>query len=215
METIEMMPFRVRIASILKKAIYAGEYKSGDELSLTDLAAKLGVSRTPVREAFLSLEAEGLITLRMNRGAIVNTIDKKFIRDRFEMRILLEGEAASLAALNQMDTKDLQRRIEMLEKEGWDHLPEKESSYVSLIAELHLAIWTAAGNEKLKSYLLELWNGPSHQSDEASTLSHYQASTREHLELLDAIERGDAPLAKEIMRGHIKRSMENILAVYS
>ena len=215
METIEMMPVRVRIASILKKAIYAGEYKSGDELSLTDLAAKLGVSRTPVREAFLSLEAEGLITLRMNRGAIVNTIDKKFIRDRFEMRILLEGEAASLAALNQMDTKDLQRRIEMLEKEGWDHLPEKESSYVSLNAELHLVIWTAAGNEKLKSYLLELWNGPSHQSDEASTLSHYQASTREHLELLDAIERGDAPLAKEIMRGHIKRSMENILAVYS
>ena len=214
METIEMMPVRVRIASILKKAIYAGEYKSGDELSLTDLAARLGVSRTPVREAFLSLEAEGLITLRMNRGAIVNTIDKKFIRDRFEMRILLEGEAAFLAAQGGMETKDLQKRIEELEKEGYD-TPAKEAAYVALNQELHLAIWTAAGNEKLKSYLLELWNGPSHQSDPASTLLHYQASTKEHLRLLAAIEKKDAGAAKEIMRCHIRRSMENILAIYA
>ena len=52
MESLELMPARVRITSILKKAIYSGEYKSGEELSLTDVAARLGVSRTPVREAF-------------------------------------------------------------------------------------------------------------------------------------------------------------------
>ena len=98
METLEVLPVRIRITSILRKAIYAGEYKSGDELSLTDVAARLGVSRTPVREAFQMLESEGLITLRMNRGAIVNTIDRKFVRDIFEMRILLESEAARKAA---------------------------------------------------------------------------------------------------------------------
>ena len=48
MEALNMMPARVRITAILKKAIYFGEYKSGDELSLTDIAEKLGVSRTPV-----------------------------------------------------------------------------------------------------------------------------------------------------------------------
>ena len=94
METLELLPIRVRITSILRKAIYAGEYRSGDELSLTDVAAQLGVSRTPVREAFQELESEGLITLRMNKGAIVNTINRKFVRDIFEMRILLESEAA-------------------------------------------------------------------------------------------------------------------------
>ena len=83
MEQLSMMPARVRIAAEMRKAIYAGEYKSGDELSLTDVAEKLGISRTPVREAFQELEAEGLITLRMNRGAVVNTIDRKFIRDIF------------------------------------------------------------------------------------------------------------------------------------
>ena len=80
MQQLSLMPVKVRIAAELRKAIYAGEYKSGDELSLTAVAMQLGISRTPVREAFQELEAEGLITLRMNRGAVVNTIDRKFIR---------------------------------------------------------------------------------------------------------------------------------------
>ena len=79
MESMELLPARVRITAILKKALFSGEYKSGDELSLTDIASKLGVSRTPVREAFQALEAEGLIELRMNKGAIVKPIDEKYI----------------------------------------------------------------------------------------------------------------------------------------
>ena len=85
METLEMMPVRIRIAAIVRKAIYSGEYKSGDELSLTDIAAQLGVSRTPVREAFQELEGEGLITLRMNKGAVVNTVDRKFITETLKV----------------------------------------------------------------------------------------------------------------------------------
>ena len=81
MEQFEVMPVRVRLTSVLKKAIYTGEIKSGQELSLTDIAAQTGVSRTPVREAFQALAAEGLITLRMNKGAIVNQIDAGFIKD--------------------------------------------------------------------------------------------------------------------------------------
>ena len=80
MESLELLPARVRIASILKKAILAGEYKSGEELSLTGIAEQLGVSRTPVREAFQTLASEGLITLRMNRGAIVNSIDRNSLQ---------------------------------------------------------------------------------------------------------------------------------------
>ena len=55
MESVELLPARIRITSILKKALFSGEYKSGDELSLTEIAGKLGVSRTPVREAFQAL----------------------------------------------------------------------------------------------------------------------------------------------------------------
>ena len=106
MESMEIMPARIRIASILKKALFSGEYKSGDELSLTEIAKKLGVSRTPVREAFQQLESEGLIKLRMNKGAIVNPIDEKYIRDHYEMRMLLESEAAYRAAKNGLPDVD-------------------------------------------------------------------------------------------------------------
>ena len=159
METLKMMPARIRIASILKKAIYSGEYKSGEELSLTGIAEQLGISRTPVREAFQTLEAEGLITLRMNKGAIVNAIDRKFVKDHFEMRILLEAEAAARAAQNGMDAAALLKAlVKMQEKE----LTEQDApSYIELNQEIHMAIWQAADNAKLQQYLLELWNGPS------------------------------------------------------
>ena len=161
METLEVLPVRIRITSILRKAIYAGEYKSGDELSLTDVAARLGVSRTPVREAFQMLESEGLITLRMNKGAIVNTIDRKFIRDIFEMRILLESQAAFLAAKNGMEEETLNKLLERSFSMQDHPDPLDSGEYVALNQAIHQAVWQAADNHQLTGYLLELWNGPS------------------------------------------------------
>ena len=148
MESMELLPARVRITAILKKALFSGEYKSGDELSLTDIAAKLGVSRTPVREAFQALEAEGLIELRMNKGAIVKPIDEKYITDHYEMRILLESEAAARAAKNGMPDADplieklmdIQKRMESL----------STSEYENLNFDVHSSIWTAADNMRLQ-----------------------------------------------------------------
>ena len=76
----------------------------------------------PVREAFQELEGEGLITLRMNRGAVVNQIDRKFIRDIFEMRCLLEAEAAARAAQNGMETGELLERLLIVEHPWIKHI---------------------------------------------------------------------------------------------
>lgn len=211
METLELMPIRVRITSILKKAIYSGEYKSGDELSLTDVAAHLGVSRTPVREAFQALAADGLITLRMNKGAIVNPIDRKFVQDHFEMRCLLETEAAARAARGGMETADLLRRLLSL-RERVDTVDPEE--YRALNQALHLAIWTASGNERMKSCLLELWNGPSTGSGPHAEREHYRLSTDEHIRILEAIRDRNPDAAAAGMRQHINRSMQNILENY-
>ena len=211
MDALELMPIRVRITSILKKAIYTGEYHSGDELSLSDVAAQLGVSRTPVREAFQALEAEGLITLRMNRGAIVNNIDRKFIADIFDMRVLLESEAAARAAANGMATAELLERLFELR----DHLDTlNRADYEALNQDLHMAIWTAADNHKLKSYLLELWNGPSTGRGGDEAAAHYRESTFEHIAILQAIRDGKAEEARSAMARHIARSRENILKRY-
>lgn len=212
METLEIMPVRVRITAILRKAIYSGEYKSGDELSLTDVAARLGVSRTPVREAFQELEGEGLITLRMNKGAIVNKIDRKFVQDIFEMRILLEAEAAKKAAENGMETEDLLRRL----KDMREHLNTLQvQDYETLNQEIHQSIWRAADNHQLTAYLLELWNGPSVGRGENAAAHHYQASTDEHIALLEAVRDRQAEAAEQAMRRHICRSMENMLSHYA
>lgn len=211
MEPLELMPVRTRITSILKKAIFSGEYKSGDELSLTDVASRLGVSRTPVREAFQTLEAEGLITLRMNKGAIVNRIDRKFVRDNFEIRILLESEAASRAALNRMDVDSLLQRLYHM-REHFDALNRED--YETLNQDIHMGIWNAADNQKLKLYLLGLWNGPSTGHSVSEKLTHYQNSTYEHISLLHFIRDCQPEEARKAMVQHITRSMDNILKLY-
>ena len=211
MEQLMMMPARVRIASELRKAIYAGEYKSGDELSLTEVAEKLGISRTPVREAFQELEAEGLITLRMNRGAVVNTIDRKFIRDIFEMRRLLESEAVDRAAKNGMETEKLLERLYDLR----DHIAEvSRPDYEQLNQDIHTAVWNAADNHQLRKYLLEMWNGPSVAGTPEEVLEHYRNSTFEHISILQFIRDGMADEARRAMELHITRSMANMLRFY-
>ncbi len=207
MEFLELMPVRVRIVSILKKAILSGEYKSGQELSLTDISQRLGVSRTPVREAFQTLAAEGLIELRMNKGAIVKQIDEKFITDHYEMRILLESEAAARAAARGMEVSSLLTELY--------HLADNMASvdpkyYTELNQQIHTAIWHAADNQRLYDYLMNLWNGPS-VGKTASEKDHYSRSTEEHILILQAIRDKNQEEARKIMAGHISRSMENIL----
>ena len=211
MNQLSLMPARIRIASELRKAIYAGEYKSGDELSLTDVATQLGISRTPVREAFQELESEGLITLRMNRGAIVNTIDRKFIRDIFEMRRLLESEAVARAANNGMETELLLDRLYHLR----DHITEvNRETYELLNQDIHTAIWRAADNHQLMKYLMEIWNGPSVAGTPDEVLEHYRNSTFEHISILQFIRDGMPGEARQAMELHIVRSMANMLAFY-
>lgn len=207
MDSLEMMPARVRITSVLKKALLAGEYKSGEELSLTDIAAKLGVSRTPVREAFQTLAAEGLIELRMNKGAIVKPIDEKFITDHYEMRVLLEGEAAARAAVNGMEVSDLLARLYHMK----DNLGLTDRQYyVNLNQEIHTSIWKASDNQKLYTFLSGLWNGPS-TGQANSELEHFRISTDEHIQILQFIRDNRAEESREVMRRHITRSMNNIL----
>lgn len=209
METMKKaLPARVQITAILKKALFSGEYKSGDELSLTEVAERLGVSRTPVREAFQTLEAEGLIELRMNKGAIVKPLDEKYITDHYDMRILLESEAARRAAKRGMPEVDsLLKKLESLQGR-MESVSNEE--YEELNFAVHSAIWAAADNERLSKFLESLWNGPS-IGCKAPRLEHYQKSTAEHIEILNAIKAGDARKAQKAMAAHIERSLDNIL----
>ena len=223
METLKKpIPVRVEIAAILRKALFTGEYKSGDELSLTGVAAQLGVSRTPVREAFQTLESEGLIELRMNKGAIVKPIDDRYITGHFETRELLESEAAYRAAQRGMeDAPALLKRLKTLQKDmdksadkskggNMDVDKVQTEEYESLNHDIHTAIWAAAQNDCMAGILQNLWNGPS-VSITSPKADHYRQSTEEHIAIITAIEKKDAETAREVMAKHIRRSMNNIL----
>ncbi len=209
MESIKRaVPTRVQVTAVLKKALFSGEYKSGDELSLTEIAERLGVSRTPVREAFQTLEAEGLIELLMNKGAIVRPIDEKYITDHYELRTLLESEAARRAAVRGMpDAAELLEKVRALQARVESVSAEE---YEALNFAVHSAIWTAADNDRMYKMLSGQWNGPS-VGVAAPELDHYIKSTQEHINILKAIEQRDAQTAQKEMAGHIERSLGNIL----
>lgn len=211
MEQYNSIPARIKIASILRKAILAGEFVKGEELSLSETANRLGVSRTPVREAFQMLETDGLLQLRMNKGAIVRGIDRKFIIDHYETRMLLEGNAAFRAAQRRPDTgaiaKLCQETLYALRRSDISQSVEANQT-------IHLFIWRAADNQRLYSFLMSLWNGPS-IGKTTTQLEHHLKSALEHCEIIRSIQDGNAEEARQSMERHIQRSMENILASFA
>lgn len=202
-----MMPTRIKIASIVRKAILSGEIAAGEELSLTDTAEKLGVSRTPVREAFQTLASEGLIELRMNKGAIVKPIDEDFIMDHFGIRMLLEGEAVARAIKNKMDYLPLQKLQTEIAKEK--NLAEG-NAYERYNTQFHTSIWTASKSQKLYNFCETIWNGPSF-SRAVPDEEHRRNSIDEHDIIISHIACQRAEEGRKAMVAHLKRSMQNIL----
>ena len=100
---IQMLPARDRVAAALREAILSHQFAEGEELTLKDTAAQLGVSSTPIREAFQMLAREGLIELRPNRGAIVLGMNEKRLRDHYETRAALERAAVVLVCRKKAD----------------------------------------------------------------------------------------------------------------
>lgn len=207
LKPIKLLPARERVASALRKAILSRELLEGDDITLEGIAAQLGVSITPVREAFQLLANEGLIRLRVNKGAVVLGVNEKTIRDHYETRAILESESAAKVCKNNIDISEIQNAYEYARKA----LEENDSSkYSNYNQAFHMAIWTAAGNEKIKFILSSLWNGLS-MGHKVTEETYANISMDEHEDIMNAINNRDADLAKKLMYDHIIRSMENIL----
>ena len=92
LKPIKMLPARERVAAALRKAIISRQITEGEVLTLENTAQELGVSITPVREAFQILERDGLIDLKQNKGATVLGINETTLREHFQIRAALESE---------------------------------------------------------------------------------------------------------------------------
>ena len=208
LEEFYTFPTRVKIASILRKAIFSGDINAGEELSLTDISNKLNVSRTPVREAFQILENENLLELRMNKGAIVKCIDDNFFKDYYEVRILLEAKAIEKSINNGIDVSYLEKVHNEFEK---NIESSTEEDYKKYNQNFHFYIWKNANNEKLFSILLSLWNGPSFQI--IGKRNYIDDSLEEHKEIIEAIKEKNVKRAVSCVETHLNTSLKNILAL--
>ena len=204
---INLLPAREQVASALREAILSHQLETGRELSLKDAANMLGVSVTPVREAFQQLAQEGLIELRPNRGAIILGLDEKTIRDHYEFRALLERESVMAVCRKGADLS----RIRNAHEAALEALAQGNShAYGNQNQSFHMEIWTAAGNKKIEQTLSQLWNGLS-MGHEVTRDTYAQISMAEHVEIMAALEAHDEENAGKLMHRHIMRSMENVL----
>ena len=191
---VKLLPAREQVASILRKAILSRELQEGQEITLEGIAELVGVSTTPVREAFQILARDGLIKLRPNKGAVVQGINEKTIRDHYETRAVLD-----LSAVDQA--------YQIAEKALEDNDSAEYSRYNQAF---HMGIWEAADNEKMKSLLSSMWNGLS-MGHKVTEEDYAKISIYEHKKILDAMKAHDGSRARKLMNDHIIRSMKNIL----
>lgn len=210
---IQMLPAREQVASALRSAIHSGEIEKGQSLTLDSVGELVGVSRTPVREAFQILANEGLLELRQNKCAIVKGVSVKAIRDHYEMRILLETEAVRRACENMTEQVILELKAACLQGEAAKLSKDTDAFNIANQA-FHMVIWKAADSEKLTSFLSLLWNGLS--MNRIVTAQDYAIlSQQEHEEILENIINKNYDGACECMKNHIIRSMNSKLADFT
>ncbi len=197
----------------IKHMIVSNEIKPGELLFENALAKELGISRTPIREAIFTLEAEGFINTIPNKGSEVVKLNMRDIVEFMQIREGLEGIAARIAA--EKGNKDLFREmLGELEKVDMEDETQKEHG-LAVGRQLHALILTEAGNKKL----LGIVNNLTAQIDRIMIMSRkgdkqIQTSHGEHIALSKAIIAGDEILAEKIMRNHIIGASNSALQVF-
>ena len=199
----EYLPLRDVVFNTLRQAILRGELKPGERLMEIQLANKLGVSRTPIREAIRKLELEGLVLMIPRKGAEVAEITEKNLRDVLEVRCALEELAVQLACdrMDEEGVRELRAAAETFES-------ILNSDDITQIAQADVAfhdiIYAATDNRRLIQLLNNLREQMyRYRLEYVKDTDYHIVLLNEHKELVDAIESGKKEEARQIMKKHI------------
>lgn len=207
----EYLPLRDVVFKTLRQAILTGELKSGERLMEIHLADKLGVSRTPVREAIRMLELEGLVTMVPRRGAEVSRISQQDISDVLEVRESLDALAVRLAC------------DRITEEEG-EKLKGAENAFERAVAsgdltavamadvDFHDIIVDASKNKRLVQMVNNLAERVyRYRLEYIKDIGNHENLIREHNLILECILKHDASLAEDAIRKHVKNQEKSII----
>jgi DNA-binding GntR family transcriptional regulator len=203
------------VADRLREMIIEGEFPAGTRLNERALGERLGVSRTPLREAFRLLSAEGLVQIQPNRGAQVVELSEQDIRESFEVMSSLEALSGELACRRITDAEVAEIRAltyEMLACHARRDLP----AYYRLNRAIHERINEAADNRLLGQVYATL-NLRIQNLRFRLNFDHDQWDTaaREHAEMVEALAARDSARMATIMRRHLKHKGEAVLEALS
>ena len=148
---------RIRVFNAIENAILDGEYKDGDSLNELRLSKELGVSRTPVREAIMQLELEGLVRNVPNKGAVVVGVTDQDIHDIYEIRKRIEGLASRLCAVSITD--DELRALEQIVDLQEFYLLKNDTEQIwKLDSDFHKIIYDSSRSRPLRFTLSNFHN---------------------------------------------------------
>ena len=198
----------------LKQAIVRGKISAGEWLVESHIAEMLGISRTPVREAFHKLEREGLIERQPRGGFTVLGLNREDIEETFGIRSVLEGYAAHLAAI-----KHEAQELEMLEQkieEFQEALDQKKMNLLPAInTEFHDLLYGLSKSPKLISMINGLRDQIYRYRQMILKESKFASTSNlDHKRMLKYIRKRDAEEAERLVREHILRGQEMVLQEY-
>ena len=201
-----------RAYEFVKERILDGDYPGGELLSEGEVAEALEVSRTPVREAFLLLEAEGLMRLYPKRGALVVPVTSDEIRDVMETRLVVETHAAAVVAGDGGRAEVCAELAALIDRQDEMLAAGDRRAFVEADRLFHHGIVAAAGNAILTRLSHSLRDRQRRMV--ATTVARAPDLTArfvsEHRGILAAIERGEPDEARRLVRAHLEGSRRGI-----
>ena len=210
-EMNEYLPLRDVVFQTLRQAILRGELKPGERLMEVRLAKKLGVSRTPIREALRMLELEGLVLMIPRRGAEVAEITEKSMRDVLEVRRALEVLAVSLSC-DRISGEQIEALKEAAEEFDRSLTLDDVTRTAEADVHFHDIIYRSTDNQRLIQLLSNL--GEQMYRYRVEYLKHrefHPQISREHKELISYLEAGQKGQAEEKIAVHIDKQAQAVL----
>lgn len=213
MEEYQEYSLRGRVFQKLRDDILKSEYQENEELRESTLGKKLGVSRTPVREALRQLELEGLVKIIPNKGAYVTGITGKDVKDIYLIRSLLEGLCARWATehITEEQIEKLEEILLLSEFHAQKKQKDTPDQVVELDGKFHEVLYEAS-NSRILEHVLSDFHKYVQMARQASVGREHRVekSIQEHREILEAIKAKDAKRAEQLANEHILKVMQNL-----
>ncbi len=200
------------VAEYITTKIVTGAYPGGSPVRQEAIAAELGVSRIPVREALLQLEAEGLIVNRPHRGAVVADLSVEDAIELFDARVLLEPHLVKVAIGNLTD-EDLANVAAILKQYEDGVAAHREAAELSRLNwAFHAALLTPAHRPRTMALVQTLYNSADRYLRlQIEPLAAQAKALEEHRVIFDAYARRDAALTARLLKLHIRDAAEEII----